>query len=187
MLAPKVEERTKLKDSPLINMTLDERTQHPLMLYKVFFINTTEPIDFDSLAEGNALYLYGVQIHSIHEIKEGEGYYNGDYTYIVSIVETESIDATVAKTVISSHENVEDISSITKYGCGDIDADGEITSFDYLLLKRIYFETYYPTVEEIGYADMDRDGVITTFDYVCLKRYYYGTLDFSIFEYDEHR
>ncbi|MBR6563632.1 MAG: DUF4855 domain-containing protein [Clostridia bacterium] len=58
---------------------------------------------------------------------------------------------------------------------GDINSDGVIDTYDYVLCKRIYFETYYPTAEERILADVNRDGTIDVYDCILVRRHYFGT------------
>ena len=58
---------------------------------------------------------------------------------------------------------------------GDVNADGAIDQFDYILVKRHYFETRYLADEEIARADVNRDGEVNQFDYILIKRHYFGT------------
>ena len=58
---------------------------------------------------------------------------------------------------------------------GDVNADGAIDQFDYILVKRHYFETRYLTDDELTRADVNSDGAIDQFDYILIKRHYFGT------------
>ncbi len=58
---------------------------------------------------------------------------------------------------------------------GDLNNDGELTSADYLQLKRAYFKTYTLTDSEFKIADIDNDGELTSSDYMLLKRACFGT------------
>lgn len=60
-------------------------------------------------------------------------------------------------------------------GLGDVNADGEINQYDYILVKRHYFETRMLTDDEIGRADVNDDEVVDQFDYVLIMRHYFGT------------
>ena len=60
---------------------------------------------------------------------------------------------------------------------GDVDGDGKITQYDYILAKRIFFGTYKPTEEEAKRADVDGDGKVSQYDYIAIKRKFFGTLD----------
>lgn len=58
---------------------------------------------------------------------------------------------------------------------GDINDDGEINQFDYILAKRAYFETVTLDKKQITRADANCDGVVDQFDYVLIKRHYFET------------
>lgn len=65
------------------------------------------------------------------------------------------------------------ISTHFTYFKGDVNGDGEIDAFDYLLLKGIYFETVNYSFEDFVRADADFDGEITPFDYLIVKNVYF--------------
>ncbi len=58
---------------------------------------------------------------------------------------------------------------------GDVDGNGDIDQFDYLLVKRAYFDTYALTDEQQARADVDSNGQVDQLDYLYIKRYYFGT------------
>ena len=58
---------------------------------------------------------------------------------------------------------------------GDVNNDGAIDQFDYILVKRHYFETRLLTDDELPRADVNGDEVIDQFDYILVKRHYFGT------------
>ena len=58
---------------------------------------------------------------------------------------------------------------------GDTNGDGAIDQFDYLLVKRHYFETRYLVEIENLAADVNGDGEVNQFDYILIKRHYFGT------------
>ena len=58
---------------------------------------------------------------------------------------------------------------------GDVNDDGAIDQFDYILVKRHYFETRYLTDDEFARADVNGDGAANQFDYILIKRHYFGT------------
>lgn len=53
---------------------------------------------------------------------------------------------------------------------GDIDGDGNITTTDYLMAKRIALGTYCPSPVQLKRCDINGDGKITAVDYIMLKR-----------------
>ena len=58
---------------------------------------------------------------------------------------------------------------------GDVDDDGEIGIYDYLLVARIYFGTYIPTEQQALAADVNKSGDVDQYDYVLIQRHYFGT------------
>ncbi len=58
---------------------------------------------------------------------------------------------------------------------GDVNQDGVIDMFDYLLVKSFYFEVAVPTADEALRADMNEDGVIDMFDYLEVKTAYFNS------------
>ena len=58
---------------------------------------------------------------------------------------------------------------------GDINNDGAINQYDYILVKRHYFETRYLTDDEMTRADVNVDGAVNQYDYILIKRHYFGT------------
>ncbi len=58
---------------------------------------------------------------------------------------------------------------------GDVNDDGVIDMFDYLLVKSFYFEVAIPTEDEALRADMNEDGVIDMFDYLMVKTAYFNS------------
>ena len=60
-------------------------------------------------------------------------------------------------------------------GLGDVNNDGAIDQFDYILVKRHYFETRLLTDDELPRADINNDSAIDQFDYILIKRIYFGT------------
>ncbi len=65
--------------------------------------------------------------------------------------------------------------SVDEYDIGDVNADGDINQFDYLLVKRAYFDTYTLTAEQEKRADCNYDNTVNQFDYLLLKRHYFET------------
>jgi len=58
---------------------------------------------------------------------------------------------------------------------GDVNADYAVDQFDYILVKRHYFETRYLSDNERPRADVNSDGVIDQFDYILIARHHFGT------------
>lgn len=58
---------------------------------------------------------------------------------------------------------------------GDVNNDGAINQYDYILVKRHYFGTRYLTDNELTRADVNNDGAVNQYDYILIKRHYFGT------------
>ncbi len=55
------------------------------------------------------------------------------------------------------------------YAEGDVNGDGNVNMFDYLMVKSFYFEKTVPTDAQFARADLTGDGKINMFDYLALK------------------
>lgn len=60
-------------------------------------------------------------------------------------------------------------------GNGDVNDDGAINQYDYILVKRHYFETRILTDAEYSRADVNSDGKVDQYDYILIARHYFGT------------
>ena len=60
---------------------------------------------------------------------------------------------------------------------GDVNSDGAINQYDYILVKRHYFGTRYLTDDETTRGDVNRDGTVNQFDYILICRHYFGTFE----------
>ena len=52
---------------------------------------------------------------------------------------------------------------------GDVNLDGKVNMFDYLIIKSIYFNKYTPTEGEFNRSDVNDDGKVNMFDYIIVK------------------
>ena len=62
-----------------------------------------------------------------------------------------------------------------EYVRGDVNGDGAVNQYDYILVKRHYFGTRLLTEDETLPADANKDGAINQYDYILIKRHYFGT------------
>ena len=58
---------------------------------------------------------------------------------------------------------------------GDVNLDGKIDQYDYILVKRHYFETRILVGDEFKRGDVNVDGVVDQYDYILIARHYFGT------------
>lgn len=63
----------------------------------------------------------------------------------------------------------------TKYSLGDVNGDGEVNEYDYMLIKRAVLGTYELSEEQQEAADINQDGKINEYDYILAKRIVLGT------------
>lgn len=96
---------------------------------------------------------------------------------IIDEMKSYSTNGKSAKTIRDNTDefvNAVDIIS-KKAEFGDLNDDGEITSLDYLLVKRACFGTYELSDVELARADINRDGSADSSDYLLVKRIAFGT------------
>ena len=58
---------------------------------------------------------------------------------------------------------------------GDVNLDGSIDQYDYILVKRHYFETRLLQGDEFTRGDVNRDSKVDQYDYILIARHYFGT------------
>lgn len=57
---------------------------------------------------------------------------------------------------------------------GDVNNDGDIDQYDYILAKRIHFKNYTPTEDQKTRGDVNKDGENDQYDYILIKRHHFG-------------
>lgn len=57
-----------------------------------------------------------------------------------------------------------------KYKIGDVNGDGEIDKYDYILVKRSVMGTISLDADQTAAADINGDGILDKYDYILLKR-----------------
>ena len=62
-----------------------------------------------------------------------------------------------------------------EYTLGDVNADGAINQYDYILVKRHYFGTRILSDAEMLPADVNEDNKVDQYDYILICRHYFGT------------
>ena len=68
-------------------------------------------------------------------------------------------------------------SDTDKVRLGDVNDDGVINQYDYILVKRHYFDTYTLAGDDLDAADVNEDGRIDQYDYLLIARHYFGTYE----------
>ena len=82
--------------------------------------------------------------------------------------------------LVESGMKIEAIENIDIIVMGDVNGDGLVNQYDYILIKRHYLGTY--TLEGVFFkAACLNDGVsVGVYDYIYVKRAYFGTLDLAV-------
>ena len=58
---------------------------------------------------------------------------------------------------------------------GDVNSDGKIDEYDYILVARSILGTYTLSDEQKTLSDINKDGVINEYDYILIARHHFGT------------
>ena len=70
---------------------------------------------------------------------------------------------------------VEGIEQVEQLNIGDVNEDGAIDQYDYILVKRHYFGTRTLSDSELLRADVNADTKVDQYDYILICRHYFGT------------
>ncbi len=158
------------ENSPYISKTPEELEDIHLFAPDEMNIYLDYELDLTEFEGEGKHYLFGVCVDSISAI-ESEG---SAYGYAIKLGE-QTMHNSDAIWVFECNDDVVSVDYKSDYGNGDINADGEVDPYDYILAKRMYFKTYLPYDEELGYADVNRDGNVDEYDYILIKRIHFGT------------
>ena len=58
---------------------------------------------------------------------------------------------------------------------GDVNSDGKINEYDYILVARAILGTYTLSKDQEILSDINKDGVINEYDYILIARHHFGT------------
>ncbi len=145
-------------------MTAEERLALDAFIPDEITVCLDYELDLTTFASDTVNYLFGVAISEINRAEVADG-----YVYNLKFGDQE-MENHLAVQVLEANENVLWTDYESTYGNGDINGDGKVDSSDYLLAKRICFNSYTPSDYEAGYADVNNDGAVDSADYVLLKR-----------------
>ena len=84
------------------------------------------------------------------------------------------VDFTNKTVGVAAYALVESSSEPTS-SLGDVNLDGKIDQYDYILVKRHYFETRVLSGDEFKRGDVNGDGKVDQYDYILIARHYFGT------------
>ena len=118
--------------------------------------------------------LYGVKLDTtVQSLLKG---FTGDVSVTDkngNALDSNALVGTESKIFLTQNGEKKELASVLVMG--DVDGDGEVSQFDYLLVKRHFFNTI--TLEGLYYsaALVSGEEELTVFDYVFIKRHYFGT------------
>ncbi len=105
-----------------------------------------------------------------------EGAINGKAQYVKLEVELNGIFAFFNEIEVYGKEvQSTDPDPDPEYTLGDVNADGAINQYDYILVKRHYFGTRILNDAEMKPADVNSDTKVDQYDYILICRHYFGT------------
>lgn len=159
------------KHSPFAGKTPEELEANHFFAPDELTVYLNYELDLTEFEGEGKHYLYGVCIDTVTNVDSEE---DGVYGYYIKFGEQYMYNSE-AIWVLMCNEDVVSVDYKSTYGNGDINADGEVDSYDYSLAKRMHFETYMPYYDELGYADVNRDSYVDVYDYILLKRVHFGT------------
>ncbi len=87
--------------------------------------------------------------------------------------ETASIPESVSYQCGEEHI-IEESEPSVEYEPGDVNGDGKVNMFDYMMIKSICLNKITPTDEQFARADYTEDGKVNMFDYLALKKLVMG-------------
>ncbi len=70
-------------------------------------------------------------------------------------------------------KNAPEFAEPPQYLLGDVDCDGDIDQYDYILAKRIHFNTFTPNDTQKLSGDVNKDGENDQYDYILIKRHHF--------------
>lgn len=157
--------------SPYIGMTREELEVLHLFAPDEFTVYLDYELDLSEFEGEGKHYLYGVCVDTVSAIDTEE---DSVFGYRIKLGEQDMPNC-IAIWVLECNKNVVAVEHESVYGNGDINSDNSIDQYDYILAKRMYLETYYPTDLELGNADVNCDSIIDVYDYILICRHYFGT------------
>ena len=157
-------------ESPINESNVDEIKLSDAFVSSVFELTFEEELDVSQFGGEEKGYLFGVGVEQIEKNDSESG-----FSYIVTV--DGRIPNGLVKTIFEGADGVLSVTKFTTYGNGDVNNDGTVDSFDYILVKRLCQATYRGFLSQLGKADVNLDGTVDKFDYILVKRHVLGTYE----------
>lgn len=157
-------------ESPINESNVDEIKASDSFVSSVFELTFEEELDVSQFGGEEKGYLFGVGVEQIEKNDSESG-----FSYIVTV--DGRIPNGLVKTIFEGADGVLSVTAFTTYGNGDVNNDGTVDSFDYILVKRLCQATYRGFLSQLGKADVNLDGTVDKYDYILVKRHVFGTYE----------
>lgn len=137
--------------------------------YSEFYLagGTATIVGVENAVFAEKSYIDGSRIEAAYDAKnatsEAQGIFSGEL-YTSNLLE-----------VIEGGFDMDYVVAEVPFTRGDVNDDGKIDQYDYILVKRHYFGTRILTDSEMRPADANDDGEVNQYDYILIKRHYFGT------------
>ncbi len=129
--------------------------------YNMYVLTYVENITFRAHLNDKQIIGDAVENETSNKLSAKEA---GDYVCIITYKDGTQLISDVVTLAESGNSTL-----------GDVNSDGAINQYDYILVKRHYFGTRYLTDDELARADANKDGAVNQYDYILIKRHYFGT------------
>ena len=167
---PEDSETYTASESPINESNVDEIKASDTFVSSVFELTFEEELDVSQFGGEEKGYLFGVGVEQIEKTDSESG-----FSYTVTV--DGKIANAIVKRVFEGADGVLSVAAFTTYGNGDVNGDGKVNSFDYILVKRLCQATYRGFLSQLGKADVNADGTVDKYDYILVKRHVLGTYE----------
>lgn len=118
---------------------------------------------------------YALLAHGVGEAAEAlKGIEVGQKIVLTNVDLAALAEATEASELTDAYYSVYDVAPETvEIALGDINMDGEVNQYDYILAKRAHFNNITLTESQAKVGDMDADGDNDQYDYILIKRIHF--------------
>ena len=154
-------------ESPINESNVDEIKLRDSFVSSVFELTFEEELDVSQFDGEEKGYLFGVGVEKIDPVI--------GFSYLVTV--DGGFSNPLTKKIFEGADGVLSVAAFTTYGNGDVNGDGKVNSFDYILVKRLCQATYRGFLSQLGKADVNLDGTVDKFDYILVKRHVLGTYE----------
>ena len=167
IIYPEDSETYIASESPINESNVDEIKLSDTFVSSVFELTFEEELDVSQFGGEEKGYLFGVGVEKIDPVI--------GFSYLVTV--DGKIANAIVKRVFEDADGVLSVTAFTTYGNGDVNGDGKVDSFDYILVKRLCQATYRGKLSQLGKADVNADGTVDKYDYILVKRHVLGTYE----------